>query len=66
VEFGYDDGSDPESVAQRRTYWVEVEHCRWFDAKFKPVNWNLRNQLASIPRAFRHESDAQLIASLPK
>jgi transcription elongation factor Elf1 len=46
VEFGYED----ETILARQEYrkkWIEAG-AKWFVPNLKPMNWNLKDQLANI------------------
>lgn len=50
VEFGYRDYS-LESTLKFRKRWFD-DGAKWSDKKTKPINWDLEEQLKSIPRDF--------------
>jgi hypothetical protein len=51
VEFGYEDLT-LDSVLAFRKRWIEGGMA-WFNINAKPENWSWRNQMASIPTAFK-------------
>jgi hypothetical protein len=51
VEFGYQDAS-PVGARRWRTRWLD-SGPQWHDPSAQPPGWNLDEQLAAIPEAFR-------------
>lgn len=51
VEFGYED-SKLEGIRKYRQEWI-TKGAPWSDAKQKPENWLLDEQLKNIPEEFR-------------
>jgi hypothetical protein len=45
-EFGYNDAT-PWAKENHRKKWIE-RGTPWFDPKYKPLDWNLREQLSRI------------------
>ncbi len=50
VEFGNDD-STIVAIHRTRKEWLN-KGAKWFISKFKPLNWNLAQQLSQIPIDF--------------
>lgn len=50
VEFGYEDGT-VTAVKRYREKWIS-SGAEWFKRKFKPRDWDLKQQLANVPQAY--------------
>ncbi|MEQ1665294.1 MAG: hypothetical protein ABL927_07970 [Bdellovibrionales bacterium] len=48
-EYGLDDEPggefEPSTFEAYLQNWVQVENCKWFDIKLRPLNWNIAEQL---------------------
>jgi hypothetical protein len=51
VEFGYEDIT-VTAVKKYRKKWIS-SGAQWFNRKFKPGDWDLQRQLASVPETYR-------------
>jgi hypothetical protein len=51
VEFGYEDAT-PAAVARYRAEWLG-QGAPWFAPESRPKDWNVDEQLKSVPDGFR-------------
>ena len=51
VEFGYEDGTVTAAKRYRKK-WIS-SGAEWFNRKFQPRDWDLKQQLANVPQAYR-------------
>ncbi|KQU79952.1 hypothetical protein ASD12_10970 [Mesorhizobium sp. Root102] len=60
VEFGYEDDSLENCLSIRRN-WAQVERCKWFSPKDRPLGWDMAAQIRGIPLPYKGAEDEQLI-----
>ena len=60
VEFGYSDETKYQCLYVRK-HWIEMENCEWLMKSDRPDNWNMPDQLRSIPKEFLDSNDEALI-----